>query len=226
MNILLVEDEPRLAGFIKRGLSEEGHLVDVAPDGVTGLSLAHVGTYDVIVLDVLLPGKNGFQVTAELRAEDRVTPILLLTAKDAQEDVIRGLDVGADDYLTKPFDFGELLARIRALGRRTQPIQPHVLRFADIELDRLQHMVRRRGDMVYLTPIEFRLLEVLMRVPGQVVQRTELLDRVWGMTFDPGTSLIDVHVANLRKKLEAGERARLIVAVKGVGVKLVEAGAA
>ncbi len=226
MNILLVEDEPRVAGFIKRGLSEEGHVVDVAPDGVTGLSLAHVGTYDVIVLDVLLPGKNGFQVTAELRAEDRVTPILLLTAKDAQEDVIRGLDVGADDYLTKPFDFGELLARIRALGRRTQPIQPHVLRFADIELDRLQHVVRRRGDMVHLTPIEFRLLEALMRVPGQVVQRTELLDRVWGMTFDPGTSLIDVHVANLRKKLEAGERARLIVAVKGVGFKLVEAGAA
>ena len=226
MNILLVEDEPRLAAFIKRGLSEEGHLVDVAPDGVTGLSLAHVGTYDVIVLDVLLPGKNGFQVTAELRAEDRLTPILLLTAKDAQEDVIRGLDVGADDYLTKPFDFGELLARIRALGRRTQPIQPHVLRFADIELDRLQHVVRRRGDVVHLTPTEFRLLEALIRVPGQVVQRTELLDRVWGMTFDPGTSLIDVHVANLRKKLEAGERARLIAAVKGVGFKLVEPGAA
>ncbi len=226
MNILLVEDEPRVAGFIKRGLSEEGHVVDVAPDGVTGLSLAHVGTYDVIVLDVLLPGKNGFQVTAELRAEDRLTPILLLTAKDAQEDVIRGLDVGADDYLTKPFDFGELLARIRALGRRTQPIQPHVLRFADIELDRLQHVVRRRGDVVHLTPTEFRLLEALIRVPGQVVQRTELLDRVWGMTFDPGTSLIDVHVANLRKKLEAGERARLISAVKGVGFKLVEPGAA
>lgn len=225
MNILVIEDQPRLAGFIKKGLTEEGHVVDIASDGVTGLSLAHVGTYDVIVLDVMLPGKNGFQVTAELRAEGNATPILMLTVKDTREDVIRGLDVGADDYLTKPFDFGELLARVRALGRRTQPIRRHVLRFADVELDQLQHEVRRGGERIPLTPTEFRLLEALMRIPGQVVRRTELLDRVWGMGFDPGTSLIDVHVTNLRKKLEAGGRPRVIAAVKGVGFKLVDPGA-
>lgn len=226
MNILLVEDEPRLAAFIKKGLSEEGHVVDVAGDGVTALSLAHVGTYDVIVLDVMLPGKNGFQITAELRAAGNATPILMLTVRDAREDIIRGLDVGADDYLTKPFDFGELLARVRALGRRSQPIQQGVLRFADIELDRLQHEVRRGGELIRLTPTEFRLLEALMLVPGRVVRRTELLDRVWGMGFDPGTGLIDVHVAHLRKKLETGGRPRVIATVKGVGFRLREPGAA
>lgn len=220
MNILLAEDEPRVATFIKKGLLEEGHMVDVATDGVEALSLAHVGSYDVIVLDVMLPGKNGFQVTAELRATGHSTPILMLTAKDSSEDIVRGLDVGADDYLTKPFDFAELLARVRAVGRRVQPVQPHLLRFGDIEVDRIQHEVRRAGESVELTPTEFRLLEALMRTPGQVIKRTELLDRVWGMRFDPGTSLIDVHIANLRKKLEAGGKARAIIAVKGVGFKL------
>ncbi len=220
MKILLAEDEPRVATFIKKGLLEERHLVDVATDGVEALSLAHVGPYDVIVLDVMLPGKNGFQVTAELRAAGHSTPILMLTAKDSREDILRGLDVGADDYLTKPFDFAELLARVRAVGRRVQPVQPHVLRFGDIEVDRMQHEVRRAGESVELTPTEFRLLEALMRTPGQVIKRTDLLDRVWGMHFDPGTSLIDVHIANLRKKLETGGKARAIVAVKGVGFKL------
>lgn len=220
MNILLAEDEPRVATFIKKGLLEEGHMVDVATDGVEALSLAHVGSYDVIVLDVMLPGKNGFQVTAELRATGHSTPILMLTAKDSSEDIVRGLDVGADDYLTKPFDFAELLARVRAVGRRVQPVQPHLLRFGDIEVDRIQHEVRCAGESVELTPTEFRLLEALMRTPGQVIKRTELLDRVWGMRFDPGTSLIDVHITNLRKKLEAGGGARAIIAVKGVGFKL------
>ncbi len=222
MHILLAEDEGRLAAFIHKGLTEEGHVVDVAGDGVTALSLAHVGSYDVIVLDVMLPGKNGFQVTGALRSEGHVTPILMLTAKDGPEDVIRGLDVGADDYLTKPFDFGELLARIRALGRRTGTGLPPTLRFADLEVDRMQHSVRRGQHDIDLTPTEFRLLETLMRVPGQVVPRTEILDRVWGMSFDPGTSLIDVHVTNLRRKLESGGGARLIAAVKGVGFRMEE----
>ncbi len=222
LNILLVEDEDRLAAFVRKGLVEEGHVVDVASDGVTGLALAHVGTYDIIILDVVLPGKNGFQVTAELRAGGHTTPILMLTAKDAREDIVRGLDVGADDYLTKPFDFAELLARIRALGRRAPTLQPPVLRFADIEMDRARHAVTRGGERIELTPTEFRLLEALMRVPDQVVTRTELLDRVWGMTFDPGTSLIDVHMVHLRKKLEAGGRPRVIAAVKGVGFRLAE----
>ncbi len=223
MHILLVEDEPRLAAFIEKGLTEEGHVVDVAADGVTALSLAHVGSYDVIVLDVVLPGKNGFQVAAAIRGEGQSTPILMLTARDARADVISGLDVGADDYLTKPFDFGELLARIRALGRRQPRLEGAVVRFADLELDRLQHEVRRAGQPLDLTPTEFRLMEALMRVPGSVVTRTELLDRVWGMSFDPGTSLIDVHVANLRKKLESGGRSRLVAAVKGVGFRLAAA---
>lgn len=222
MHILLAEDEDRLAAFIHKGLTEEGHVVDIAKDGVTALSLAHVGSYDVIVLDVMLPGKNGFQVTGALRSEGHVTPILMLTAKDGPEDVIRGLDVGADDYLTKPFDFGELLARIRALGRRTGTGQSPTLRFADLEVDRMQHSVRRGQHDIDLTPTEFRLLETLMRVPGQVVPRTEILDRVWGMSFDPGTSLIDVHVTNLRRKLESGGGARLIAAVKGVGFRMEE----
>jgi len=220
VHILLVEDEPRLAAFVAKGLREEGHVVDLAPDGLTALSLAEVSDYDVIVLDVVLPGRNGLQVTATLRAEGRTAPILMLTARDSRADIIRGLDVGADDYLTKPFDFGELLARVRALGRRQHGGDPGPLRFGDLELDRLQHEARRAGRLLALTPTEFRLLETLMRMPGAVVSRTELLDRVWGMSFDPGTSLIDVHIANLRRKLEADGQPRVVRTVKGVGFRL------
>ncbi|MEO8479821.1 MAG: response regulator transcription factor [Gemmatimonadota bacterium] len=221
MQILLVEDEARLAAFIEKGLREDGHLVDVAADGLTGLSLAHVGHYDVIVLDVMLPGRNGFQVATELRRAGQQTPILMLTARDARLDVIRGLDAGADDYLTKPFDFGELLARLRALGRRQGGASMAAVRFGEIELDRGLHDALRDGRPLNLTPTEFRLLDALMRNAGGVVTRTELLDRVWGMSFDPGTSLIDVHVSNLRRKLERGSGSRLVVTVKGVGFKLV-----
>jgi two-component system, OmpR family, copper resistance phosphate regulon response regulator CusR len=220
MRILVVEDEPRVAQFIRKGLQEEGHVVDVAGDGAEGLALASVEQYDAVVLDVMLPLKSGFHVASELRAQGNSTPILMLTAKDAREDIIHGLDVGADDYITKPFDFAELLARLRALSRRGQAIQEDVFRFDDIELDRVQHYVQRGGDPLNLTPTEFRLLEALMRKPGQVVRRTELLDRVWGMSFDPGTSLIDVHIANLRKKLENRGRRRVVVTVKGVGFTL------
>ncbi len=220
MKILLIEDEARVAQFVKKGLQEEGHVVDLAADGVEGIALASVSEYDVIILDVMLPGKSGFHVASELRAEGNPTPILMLTAKDTRDDIVHGLDVGADDYLTKPFYFGELLARLRALARRAQPVQENVLRFADIELDRIQYEVKRGGEVIDLTPREFNLLEALMRKPGQVVKRTELLDRVWGMSFDPGTSLIDVHMANLRKKLEKGGRSRIIGTVRGVGFKL------
>ncbi len=220
MKILVVEDEARVARFIEKGLAEEGHVVDLAQDGVEALALASVTEYDVIVLDVMLPGKSGFHVASELRAEGSATPILMLTAKDSRQDIVHGLDVGADDYLTKPFDFDELLARLRALARRSQPIQEGMLRFADLELDRIQHEAHRGGRRLDLTPTEFKLLEALMRKPGQVIKRTELLDRVWGMSFDPGTSLIDVHMANLRKKVEQGGRPRLIHTVRGVGFKL------
>ena len=220
MKILLVEDEARVARFVLKGLEEEGHVVDLARDGVEAVALAHVTEYDVIVLDVMLPAKSGFHVASELRAEGDVTPILMLTARDSREDIVHGLDVGADDYLTKPFDFEELLARVRALSRRGRTIEPGTLSFEDLELDRLQHRVRRAGLAIDLTPTEFKLLESLLRKPGQVVKRIELLDRVWGMSFDPGTNLIDVHVANLRKKLEEGGRERVIFTVRGVGFRL------
>ncbi len=217
MKILVVEDDSRVAGFIKRGLLEEGHVVDLARGAEDGLSYAYVSQYDVIVIDVMLPGRSGFDMTSELRTKGDLTPILILTARDSRQDVVRGLDVGADDYLTKPFDFAELLARLRALGRRNPRMEEGILRFADIEMDRMKHEVRRAGQPLALTPTEFKLLAVLMRDPGRVVKRTEILDRVWGMTFDPGTSLIDVHMAHLRKKLEAGNRPRVINTVKAVG---------
>lgn len=220
MRILLVEDEPRVVQFIKRGLGEEGHDVEVASDAAEGLALAHVGQYDVIVLDVMLPGKSGFHVASSLRSEGNTTPILMLTARDTPSDIAHGLDVGADDYLTKPFDFVELLARLRALGRRKPSIVDGVLRFQDVELDRLQHSVKRSGSTIQLTPTEFKLLEALMRRPGEVVRRSELMDLVWGMSFDPGTGLLDVHMTHLRAKLEAGGRPRIIATVRGVGFSL------
>lgn len=223
MKVLIVEDDARVAQFIEKGLVEDGHVVEVAADGLQGLALAAVGEYDVVVLDVMLPAKSGFEVASQLRAEGNPTPILMLTAKDTRDDVVHGLDVGADDYLTKPFDFEEFLARLRALARRSQTVQEAVLRFADVELDRIQHQARRGEVDLDLTPTEFKLLETLLRKPGQVIRRTELLDRVWGMSFDPQTSLVDVHMANLRKKLETGGKPRLIQTVRGVGFKLEQA---
>lgn len=222
MKILLVEDDPRVTAFIQLGLMEDGHVVDTASDADAGLSHAYVERYDVLIIDVMLPGRSGFDMTRELRSRGQATPILLLTARDARHDVVHGLDVGADDYLTKPFDFSELSARLRALGRRTPQLQDAVLRFADLEVDRTRHEVRRGGTRIDLTPTEFRLLEAFMRSPTAVTRRSELLDRVWGMHFDPGTSLIDVHVAHLRKKLEAGGRPRLIHTVKGIGFRMVD----
>ena len=220
VKILVVEDDSRVAAFIRRGLLEEGHVVDLASDAEDGLSHAYVSEYDVIVVDVMLPGKNGFEMTSQLRTNGDTTPILVLTARDSRQDVVHGLDVGADDYLTKPFDFSELLARLRALGRRSRAAEETIWRFADVEMDRIRHEVHRAGTRLDLTPTEFKLLEVLLRDPGRVSKRTEILDRVWGMNFDPGTSLIDVHMANLRRKLEAGGRARVISTVKAVGFTL------
>ena len=220
MNILLAEDEPRVAAFVRKGLTEEGHFVDLAPDGPTALLLAQAGSHDVIILDVVLPGATGLEVTAILRGQGVKTPILMLTAQDARDDIVRGLDAGADDYLTKPFDFAELLARIRALGRRSQPTPAPQVQFGNLVVDRIRHEVRRGTDLVPLTPTEFRLLETLSRTPGQAVSRTELLELVWDMTFDPGTSMIDVHMTNLRRKLEEGGHPRVIVAVRGIGFRL------
>jgi two-component system OmpR family response regulator len=221
MRILVVEDDRKVAGFVRQGLVEEGHSVDTAADGEEGAALAHVNPYDVVVLDVQLPKKNGLQLAAELRREGSVVPILMLTARDSTEDVVRGLDSGADDYLTKPFAFDELLARVRALGRRGgAPVAGASLRFSDVEVDRLHHRASRGGRPLDLTPREFRLLEHFLARPDEVVTRTELLEKVWDMSFDPGTNVVDVHVSNLRRKLEEGGAPRVIQTVRGVGFAL------
>jgi DNA-binding response OmpR family regulator len=220
MKILVVEDDRKVAGFIEQGLREEGYAVDVAPDGEQATMLAHVYEYDMIVLDVMLPRKTGLQVATELRREGHSTPILMLTARDATEDVVRGLDAGADDYLTKPFKFDELLARVRALVRRGGAGRTEILKYAAVELDRLKHKVRVDGQGVDLTPKEFHLLQHFLLHPEEVVRRTELLEKVWDMHFDPESNVVDVHVGNLRRKLKTAAGKDLIQTVRGVGFRL------
>ncbi len=220
MRILVVEDDRKVAGFIEQGLKEEGHAVDVAPDGDEATMLAHVYDYDVILLDVVLPRKNGFQIAAELRREGRTTPILMLTSRDATEDVVRGLDAGADDYLAKPFRFDELLARVRALHRRGGAARLDVLRHGRLTLDRLRHVAAWDGDPLDLTPKEFQLLEYFLLHPEEVVRRTTLLEKVWDMHFDPESNVVDVHVGNLRRKLERAAGGTVIATVRGVGFTL------
>jgi DNA-binding response OmpR family regulator len=226
MKILVVEDDRKVAGFIEQGLREEGYAVDVAPDGNEATMLAHVYDYDLVVLDVMLPKKNGLQVATELRREGRKTPILMLTARDATEDVVRGLDAGADDYLTKPFKFDELLARVRALVRRGGSGRSELLSYGPIELDRLKHRARIAGQKLDLTPKEFQLLEHFMLRPEEVVRRTDLLEKVWDLHFDPESNVVDVHVGNLRRKIRALAEIDLIGTVRGVGFRLQEPGKA
>jgi len=220
MKILVVEDDRKVAGFIEQGLKEEGYVVDVAPDGDEATMLAHVYEYDLILLDIVLTKKNGFQVAAELRREGRSTPILMLTSRDAVEDVVRGLDSGADDYLAKPFQFDELLARIRALHRRGGSERLEVLRYPPIELDRLRHLATINGKRLDLTPKEFQLLEYFLLHPEEVVRRTTLLEKVWDMHFDPESNVVDVHVGNLRRKLKDAAKEHLLETVRGVGFSL------
>jgi len=220
MKILVVEDDSKVAGFIDHGLKEEGYVVDVAFDGEEATMLAHGNDYDIILLDLLLPKKNGFQVANELRREGRNTPILMLTSRDAIEDVVRGLDAGADDYLTKPFKFDELLARIRALHRRGGAERLEILRCGPISLDRLRHVVSVRDRQLDLTTKEFQLLEYFMLHPDEVVRRTTLLEKVWDMHFDPESNVVDVHVGNLRRKLTRAAGEALLSTVRGVGFRL------
>lgn len=220
MKILVVEDDRKVAGFIEHGLREEGYAVDVAPDGDQAAMMAHVYDYDLILLDLMLPKKNGLQVASELRREGRKTPILMLTARDATEDVVRGLDAGADDYLTKPFKFDELLARVRALVRRGGAGRTELLSYGPLELDRLKHVVRVAGKKIDLTPKEFQLLEHFLIRPEEVLRRTELLEKVWDMHFDPESNVVDVHVGNLRRKLKHAAGEELIQTERGVGFRL------
>ncbi|MDT8436328.1 MAG: response regulator transcription factor [Gemmatimonadota bacterium] len=220
MRILVVEDNRKVASFVEKGLLEEGYAVDVAYDGVDGALKAHVYDYDLLILDVMLPGKTGFEILMELRKEASAVPILLVTARDTTEDVVRGLDLGADDYLTKPFTFAELLARVRALLRRGGSQRTERLTYHDLELDRLRHLASRGGRKLNLTPKEFMLLEYFMLRPEQVVRRTELLEKVWDLHFDPMSNVVDVHVANLRRKLRGGGRPALLHTLRGVGYML------
>ena len=217
MKILVVEDDRKVAGFIEQGLREEGYAVDVAKDGDEATTLAHVNDYDAILLDLMLPKKNGLQVAAELLREGRRTPILMLTARDSTEDVVRGLDAGADDYLSKPFKFDELLARLRALTRRGGAARLDRLTYGALDLDRLRHKARAAGNLLDLTPREFQLLEHFMLHPEEVIRRTELLEKVWDMHFDPESNVVDVHVGNLRRKLREAGCDGLIQTVRGVG---------
>jgi DNA-binding response OmpR family regulator len=223
MKILVVEDDRKVAGFIEQGLREEGYAVDVARDGDEGLVLAHVNAYDAILLDLMLPRKNGIQVASELRREGRTTPILMLTARDATEDIVRGLDAGADDYLAKPFKFDELLARVRALTRRGGAARMDRLLFGPLTLDRLKHKAHAGGTALDLTPREFQLLEHFMLHPEDVIRRTELLEKVWDMHFDPESNVVDVHVGNLRRKLREAGCDGLLQTVRGVGFSLKQA---
>jgi len=220
MRVLVVEDDPQVARFLKQALEEEGHAVDVASDGADGSALAHVNPYDLILLDVQLPKMTGLQVASEVRRSGLQTPILMLTSRDATQDKVRGLNAGADDYLTKPFALEELLARVNAITRRQQGPATGTLRFQDLEMDRLRRAVKRGGRALDLPPREFRLLEFFLLNQERVVGRTTLLEKVWDMSFDPGTNVVDAHISNLRKKLEEQGGSRLIHTVRGVGYVL------
>jgi heavy metal response regulator len=217
MRILVIEDQPKIAGFIKRGLREEGYTVDVAYDGEEGFSLATTQDYDLIILDLMIPKIGGLDLCRQLRAHKITTPILILTVKDRVEDKVAGLDAGADDYLTKPFAFEELLARCRALLRRQKALPPTRLEVGDLVLDLVQHRVSRSGQEINLTPKEFALLEYLMRNEGCVVTRTMIAEHIWDMNFDSFTNVIDVYINRLRNKIDRERDKPIIQTIRGRG---------
>jgi two-component system OmpR family response regulator len=220
MRILLVEDERKMARAIRRGLEQEGYAVDLSADGDDALRRGIENDYDAVVLDVMLPGRDGFSICRELRDRGRWAPVLMLTARDAVEDRIRGLDAGADDYLVKPFAFGELLARVRALVRRGTPERPTTLTVDGVVLDPAAHMVRCGEILIDLTPKEFSLLEFLMRHPGEVVSRPRILEHVWDINYDGFSNVVDVYVGYLRRKLAPPYDRTLIRTVRGVGYQV------
>ncbi|PLX97331.1 MAG: DNA-binding response regulator [Desulfuromonas sp.] len=222
MRILVVEDEKKVAGFIKRGLEEEGFNVDVAYDGEEGVSMAINSTYDLILMDVMLPKKDGISAVRELREQQLSTPVLCLTAKDGVQDIVNGLDSGSDDYLTKPFAFAELVARIKALIRRGSQDRGAELHFADLRLDPVGHKVWRSNKEIDLTAKEYALLEYFMRNPNQVLTRTMIAEHVWDYTFDSFTNIIDVYVNYLRKKIDRNFDRKLLHTVRGVGYVMKE----
>ncbi len=220
MRLLVVEDEKKVASFIKQGLEEEGYAVDVALDGEEGLRMALGGVHDLIILDISLPKMDGLQVLKKLRQQKVIAPVLLLTVRSTIEDKVLGLDAGADDYLTKPFAFQELVARVRALLRRRAEAEPALLQLADLTLDPARRVVSRSGEKIDLTSKEFALLEYFMRNLGRVLTRTMIIEHVWNYDFDTMTNIIDVYVNYLRKKIDTGRKLKLIHTVRGVGYML------
>lgn len=220
MRLLVVEDEKKVASFIKKGLEEEGYAVDLAADGEAGAAMACDGVHDLIVLDINLPKKDGLAVLKELRQNQITAPVLLLTVRAAVEDRVLGLDTGADDYLTKPFAFQELLARVRALLRRGSVAEPPIIEVADLKLDPARRLVYRGEVKIDLTSKEFTLLDYFMRNRDRVLTRTMIAEHVWDYAFDTSTNVIDVYVNYLRKKIDSGRDPKLIQTVRGVGYVL------
>ncbi len=220
MRALLIEDDAGVASFVRRGLREAGFVADWASNGLEGMNLALSEPFDVIVLDLMLPGKDGFSILSDLRKEGIKTPVICLTARDAVDDRVRGLDLGADDYLAKPFSFSELLARIRALLRRGSTLATNPLCIGDMVVDIVTRQVHRAGKRIDLSAREFALLEYMARNAGQVLSRTMILEKVWDMNQDPLTNVVDVHINRVRRKVDHGFDRPLIKTIRGVGYVL------
>lgn len=222
MRILIVDDEENLVNALYKALKEEGYSVDIAQDGLEGLEYAKMNVYDVIILDIMLPGMDGIKILENLRNEGINTPVLMLTAKDATEDKVKGLDTGADDYMTKPFELCELMARIRALLRREAPTKSPILKLADLELNTLTRQVKRGDKEITLTSKEFALLEYMMRNARRVLTRTQIADHIWDYEFDGFSNIIDVYIRYLRKKIDDDFENKLIHTIRGSGYCLKE----
>ena len=220
MKILVVEDEKQIAGFVRNGLEEQGFTVDVCDNGNDGYVLATTQSYDVIVLDIMLPGRDGLSILRNLRKQKNAVPVIVLTARTELDERIEGLNLGADDYLTKPFYVEELIARVHAVARRASGEQLSILQTGDLTVNLITREVNRGGRPITLTTREFSLLEYLLRSPGRVYTRTQILEHVWGYDFDPSTNLVDVHIQRLRKKLAGTDSDPLIETVRGVGYRL------
>jgi two-component system copper resistance phosphate regulon response regulator CusR len=222
MRILIVEDEPKIAAFLRKGFAENGFVVDIAHRGDDGLHLARTVAYDLVILDVMLPNLDGWTILTALRQEGKQTPILYLTARDAVHDRVKGLELGADDYLVKPFAFSELLARVRTILRRSPARQPETVQIADLEVDLVRLRAFRGGRRLDLTAKEFALLSLLARRTGNVLSRTLIAEQVWDMNFDSDTNVVDVHIRHLRGKVDDPFERKLIHTVRGVGYVLEE----
>lgn len=224
MKILIIEDDTKTAGYLQKGLAEHDFVVDATTSGDDGLRLIEATRYDLIILDIMLPGRDGWSVLSALRQRGQDMPVLFLTARDSIQDRVKGLDLGADDYLIKPFAFSELLARIRTLLRRTPSRQPEILTLADLEVDLAAHKVTRDGQRLDLTPKEFLLLSLLVRRSGEVLSRTMIAEQVWDMNFNSDSNVVDVHMRRLRMKVDDPFDRKLIHTVRGVGYVLEEHG--